>query len=116
MRTVLHFMVPDGAEIAVIAALSELRTFLESIDHAPPGIVDSLLRFLQIGDGLVDVRTICLDQTSTARAMELQIVLEPSECLIGLISALRAGDWVRFFAEIKGHISDSTSGGAALPG
>jgi hypothetical protein len=110
MDTAIHFGLQPGAEAPVIAALSELSASLESIDHALPGVMDSLLGFLQIGDGLTDVRTIRLDQTSTARTIELQIVLQPSQRLLGLISALRACDWERFFAEIKGHTCDSASG------
>jgi hypothetical protein len=50
-----------------------------------------------------------------AGTIELQVVLQPSERLLGLLSALRARDWMRFFAEIKGHGCDSASGCAARP-
>jgi hypothetical protein len=59
--------VQPKVEAPIIAALSDLWASFESVDHPPLSIVDGLFGFLQIGDGLVDVRTIRLDQTSTSR-------------------------------------------------
>jgi len=106
----LHFSVQPRAEAAIVLAISELSASLKGIANAPQAVVDSLLRFLQIGDGLADIRSICSDQVSASGAIELQIVLEPSERLLALVSALRARDWKRFCAEIKGHNSGSVSG------
>src|SRR5439155_23495592 len=99
LSTNLHLSVQPDASASVVTALSELAASLKGVSHAPPSVVDDLFGFLQIGDGLVDVRTIRLDQTATAGAIELEIVLQPSERLLALVSALRARDWERFFAE-----------------
>jgi hypothetical protein len=107
LSTNLYLSVQPDASASVVTALSELGASLEGVSHAPPSVIDGLFRFLQIGDGLVDVRTIRLDQTAAAGAIELQIIPQPSERLFALVSVLRARDWERFLAEIKGHTSGS---------
>src|SRR5208282_301798 len=48
----LHFSVQPRAEAAIVLAISELSASLKGIANAPQAVVDSLLRFLQIGDGI----------------------------------------------------------------
>jgi len=97
----------DSAAL-VLEELSALSTAAEDIADPLQGIIDLILGFLEIGDGLIDILLISSDQRAAAGTIEFQVVLQPSERLLALVSALRARDWERFFAEIEGHTCCST--------
>jgi hypothetical protein len=90
-----------GSDVA--ETLTALRGALEGVHQFPVGVVDRLVGLLQIGDGLVDVRTVELNDRSAARTRQLQISLHPSQCLLSLVAAARARDWKRLIALIDEH-------------
>jgi hypothetical protein len=96
-------VVEPNAGAHVAATLVALRNALEGLHHFPVGIVDRLVGLLQIGDGLIDIRTVELNDRSAAGTRQLQISLHPNQCLAGLVTAARARDWKRLIALIDEH-------------
>jgi hypothetical protein len=87
----------------VAATLTALRNALEGIHQFPVGVVDRLFGLLQVSDGLVDVCSVELNNRTTSGARQLQISVQPSQCLLGLVAATRARDWKRLIALIDKH-------------
>ena len=90
-----------GAQVA--DTLTALRNALEGVHQFPVGVVDRLFGLLQVGDGLFDVCSVELNDRTTSGARQLQISVQPSQCLLGLVAATRARDWKRLIALIDEH-------------
>ncbi len=100
---------PVAAAPAFVALMRELSASIESLPQAADCVVDALLALFELCDGGIDIRLVDLEGLTTPPAGKLRVYLEPSQFLLDLVPALRAGDWNRAARDIQCHLNSLSS-------